>query len=174
MRSAALQKFCGVLAQRRHHIRFAVSQPEAGGRDADNRIEFSVESNRSTESFRPSSEVALPETVTEDYHGRCAGPVLFGQEGAPLREIDAQHGKQIGRDFLQVDILRVARSANRSSVEQRTSQDQRVALALAIEKIRVCKILIAKHFCVPSARSGRARPRVGRVVDKAAALIKHH
>src|SRR5579859_1616478 len=151
MRSAALQEFCSVLAQRRHHIRFAVSHLEAGGRDADNGIELSVESNRSTESFRPSSEVALPETVTEDYHGRCAGPVLFRQESAPLREIDAQHREQVGRNFLYVDILRVARSADRSSIEESTREDQGMALAHAIEKIRVCKILLAKCFCVPSA-----------------------
>src|SRR5580765_4559830 len=111
MRSAALQEFCSVLTQRRHHIRFAVSHPEAGGRDANNRIEFSVESNRSTESFLPSCEVALPETVAEDYHGRRAGPVFFGQESASLREIDAQHREQVGRNLLQVNILRVARSA---------------------------------------------------------------
>ncbi len=47
-------------------------------------------------------------------------------------------------------MLRVARPANRTIAEERAGQRQRTTLALAIEKVRVGKILFPIQFCVPS------------------------
>src|SRR5712692_8947000 len=149
MGSATSHISCSVLAQRRIHVGFIPVQPEACGRDANHGVALLVKNNRRTERVWPSGEVALPETVAQDHHGRGAGPVFVGQEGAPLREIYAYNGKYVGRDFAEVDIFRLSRLANRASVVERRGRLERAALAPAIEKIRVGNILFAIYFCVP-------------------------
>src|ERR1700676_1474893 len=90
---AALQEFCSVLPQRRQQIRFGVAQPKASGRDSYNRVGFAVENNGSTEGFRPSREMPLPETIAKYCDRRRARPIVFGQENALLSKINAQYGK---------------------------------------------------------------------------------
>jgi hypothetical protein len=107
-----------------------------------------VKNNRRAERW-PSGEVALPETVAQDHDGGGAGPVFFGEEGAPLREIHTQDGKEVGRDFAKVDVLGFSWLAERASIEERPGHLERTACALAIEKIRVGNILFAVDFCVP-------------------------
>src|SRR5258708_8943643 len=138
-----------VLAQRRVHVGYVPVQLEACWCDADNGVALLVENNRCAERLPSIGEVALPETVAQDHHGRGSDAVLFGQEGAALREIYAQNGKQAGRDLAEVDVLRFSRLANRASVVERPGHLERAAASLTIEKIRVGDILFAVYFGFP-------------------------
>src|ERR1700674_3391155 len=85
MWSAIAHVPCRVLTQWSKCIRLLSVQPETGGRDAHNGITLSVKNQRHTDRSGASAEPALPKAEAQDHHGRGAGPVFFGEEGAPLK-----------------------------------------------------------------------------------------
>src|SRR5271166_3161990 len=107
---AVLHHTLRVLAEWSKYIR--VSQRKTSGRDADHRVGFSVENNRTSNGIRASSIASLPQVVINDNHGCRTDPVVIGNEGAPSRDVNAQYRKQAGRNLEAVDILRVAGTAH--------------------------------------------------------------
>jgi hypothetical protein len=92
-RSAILHSYFRILTKRGKHIGRSV-QLESRGRNAYDDVGFSFQNQARSDYRGISSIAALPQAVTDDYDGRCAGPVFFGSERATLQEGHAEDGKQ--------------------------------------------------------------------------------
>src|SRR5260370_38995635 len=94
-----------VLTKRSKYTRLVSVQPETWTRECHNGVGFSVINQLGTDCVRPSSEAALPQHITNDGDRSGARPILFGKEAASSRELNAQSGKQLGRDMAAVNIF---------------------------------------------------------------------
>ena len=86
----------------------AAGKIETGRHHADDRVALAVQVEGLAGYLRVGAEAALPQAVAHDDHATGSGPVLFGQERAAQLRLDAQQGKEVGRDALAVNPLRLA------------------------------------------------------------------
>ena len=76
------------LAEGREYVGFAI-QAKSCRRDSDDGVRFPLEGKLLLDRLWTSAETTLPQTVTDDRDGCCAGLVFLRQEGATCDEGDA-------------------------------------------------------------------------------------
>ena len=104
----------GVLAERREHVHVTI-QTESGRRDADNGVRRPLEHQPFTDRCSASAVTALPEAVADDCDGRRAGAIIAWPKPASMRQLQSENGEELRGNLPAVDILRIARGADRPS-----------------------------------------------------------
>ena len=78
------------------------------GDDADDREAFAVQVERLSDNSCVGAESALPQAMTHNDDSITAGLIFFRKERAAQLRLDAQQGKEVGRDTPTVDSFRLA------------------------------------------------------------------
>ena len=96
----------GPPAPERHPGLADVRVLEARRHDADHPVRLAAGDHLAADDAGIAPEAALPEAVAEEDHRRSARPVLHGREAAPEDRSDPEERKQVGRDGVDLDLLR--------------------------------------------------------------------